>query len=119
MFLADAAPGGGALIDRELYLSKSWTDDRARCQEAGVPDAVAFQTKPQQGQVMLERALAAGVPFSWVTGDTVYGGDRRLRVWLEQHTIPHVMAAQVQRAGVGHDDSRPGAGPRRAARQPG
>ena len=43
---------------------------------------------------MLGRALAAGVPFGWVTGDTVYGGDRRLRVWLEQHAIRHVMAVK-------------------------
>ena len=43
---------------------------------------------------MLERALAAGVPFGWVTGDTVYGGDRRLRVWLESHAIRHVMAVK-------------------------
>jgi SRSO17 transposase len=43
---------------------------------------------------MLERAVAANVPFRWVTGDTVYGGDRRLRVWLEQHTIPHVLAVK-------------------------
>jgi len=43
---------------------------------------------------MLERALAAGVPFGWVTGDTVYGGDRRLRSWLEEQAIRHVMAVK-------------------------
>ena len=32
VFLAYAVPGGGrALIDRELYLPQSWTDDRDRC----------------------------------------------------------------------------------------
>jgi SRSO17 transposase len=60
VFLAYAAPGGVALVDRDLYLPKSWTDDRARCQAAGVPEEVGFQTKPQLGQVMVERALAAG-----------------------------------------------------------
>jgi SRSO17 transposase len=94
VFLAYAAPGGVALVDRDLYLPKSWTDDRTRCRAAGVPDEVAFHTKPQLGQAMLERALAAGVPFRWVTGDTVYGGDRRLRVWLEEHAIRHVMAVK-------------------------
>ena len=94
VFLAYAAPGGVALVDRDLYLPKSWTDDRARCRATGVPDEVGFQTKPQLGQAMLERALAAGVPFGWVTGDTVYGGDRRLRVWLEEHAIRHVMAVK-------------------------
>jgi SRSO17 transposase len=94
VFLAYAAPGGVALVDRDLYLPKSWTDDRVRCQVAGVPEEVTFKTKPQLGQAMVERALAAGVPFGWVTGDTVYGGDRRLRVWLEEHAIRHVMAVK-------------------------
>jgi SRSO17 transposase len=94
VFLAYAAPGGVALVDRDLYLPRSWTDDRARCRAAGVPDEVTFKTKPQLGQAMVERALAAQVPFGWVTGDTVYGGDRRLRVWLEEHAIRHVMAVK-------------------------
>jgi SRSO17 transposase len=94
VFLAYAGAGGVALVDRDLYLPKSWTDDRTRCRGAGVPEEVGFQTKPQLGQAMLERALAAGVPFGWVTGDTVYGGDRRLRVWLEEHAIRHVMAVK-------------------------
>jgi hypothetical protein len=94
VFLAYAAAGGVALVDRDLSLPKSWTDDRVRCRAASVPDEVAFQTKPQLGQAMLERALAAGVPFRWVTGDTVYGGDRRLRGWLEEHAIRHVMAVK-------------------------
>jgi SRSO17 transposase len=94
VFLAYAAPDGVALIDRDLYLPASWTDDRARCAAAGIGQDVGFKTKPQLGQTMLERALAAGVPFRWVTGDTVYGGDRRLRVWLEQHAIRHVLAVK-------------------------
>jgi hypothetical protein len=60
VFLAYAAPGGGALVDRDLYLPKSWTDDRARCRVAGVPDEVGFQTKPQLGQAMVERPWPPG-----------------------------------------------------------
>jgi SRSO17 transposase len=55
---------------------------------------VGFQTKPQLGLAVLERALAAGMPFGWVTGDTVYGGDRRLRRWLEEHAIRHVVTVK-------------------------
>src|SRR4051794_14649799 len=47
VFLAYASRARVALIDRELYLPKAWTDDRARCQTAGIGDQVAFQTKPQ------------------------------------------------------------------------
>ena len=41
---------------------------------------------------MIERAVRAGVPFSWVAGDEVYGGNPRLRAWLEEQEIPYVMA---------------------------
>ena len=47
MFLTYAAPGGHALIDRELYLPRSWTSDPARCAAAGIPGDVAFATKPE------------------------------------------------------------------------
>jgi SRSO17 transposase len=61
VFLAYASPKGRAMIDRELYLPKSWTDDPERCRAARVPEEVGFRTKPQLARVMLERALDAGV----------------------------------------------------------
>src|SRR5687768_2932530 len=94
VFLAYAAPRGHAFLDRALYLPKGWTDDPPRCRAAGVPATVEFRTKPELAQAMLERALEAGVPAGWVTGDEVYGGDRRLRVWLEGRGIPHVLAVK-------------------------
>jgi len=75
VFVAYASPRGHALIDRELYLPESWTEDRPRCREAGVPDRVEFHTKPQLARRMLARALDAGVPVAWVTADEVYGQD--------------------------------------------
>ena len=92
VFLAYAGPRGHALVDRELYLPRSWTDDRPRCREAGIPGQVEFRTKPQLAKVMLERALDAGMPATWVTADEVYGGDGRLRRWLEERDQPHVLA---------------------------
>jgi len=92
VFLAYASSRGRAFLDRELYLPREWAVDHERRSEAGVPESVVFQTKPQLAKAMLSRALDAGVPFSWVTGDEVYGSDRSLRVWLEQQDIPHVLA---------------------------
>ena len=57
-----------------------------------MPEDVAFQTKPQLARRMLERALESGVPFSWVTGDEIYGSDCNLRLWLERAGIPHLLA---------------------------
>jgi SRSO17 transposase len=92
VFLAYASRLGHVLLDRELYLPKAWTDDRARCQQAGVPDARGFATKPQLARQMLARAFTAGVPAKWVTGDSVYGDDRRLRMWLESCPQAYVLA---------------------------
>jgi SRSO17 transposase len=92
VFLAYASRLGHVLLDRELYLPKAWTDDRARCQQAGVPDARGFATKPQLARQMLARAFTAGVPAKWVTGDSVYGDDRRLRRWLESCPQAYVLA---------------------------
>lgn len=59
-----------------------------------MPTDVAFQTKPELAQHLLERALAADVPAAWVTGDEVYGGARRLRLWLEAERQPFVLAVK-------------------------
>ena len=92
VFLAYGGAKGRALLDRELYLPQVWAEDRERRREAGVPEDAVFRTKPKLAQLMLERALKAGVPFAWFTGDEVYGSDRKLRLWLESEEIPHVMA---------------------------
>ena len=95
VFLAYASPKGQALVDRELYLPKEWAADAARRAEAHVPEQVTFQTKPQLAQQSLARALDAGVPARWVTADEVYGGDARLRAFLEQQDLAYVLAVKA------------------------
>jgi SRSO17 transposase len=73
VFAAYASRHGHAFIDRTLYLPKTWTDDPARLTTAHVPPGVGFATKPRLAGRMVERAIAAGVPFAWVAGDSVYG----------------------------------------------
>jgi len=92
VFLAYATARGRTFLDRELYLPKEWANDTARREEAGVPEDTVFQTKPALARAMLARAFAAGVPAAWVTGDEVYGRDRRLRLWLEEQERPFVLA---------------------------
>jgi SRSO17 transposase len=64
---------GHAFIDRALYLPKAWAEDPVRRSRAHVPETVDFATKPAIARSMIERALAAKVPFSWVAADSVYG----------------------------------------------
>jgi SRSO17 transposase len=98
VFLAYATPAGRTFLDRELYLPQEWAQDSARRAEAGVPVEVEFATKPQLGQRMLERARKAGVPAGWVTGDAVYGNDRKLRIWLEEQGQPFVLEVACKEA---------------------
>jgi SRSO17 transposase len=96
VFLAYATPAGRTLLDRELYLPKSWTEDRDRCTEAGGADdrqgEVGFATKPELAEKMLHRALDAGVPAAWVTGDEAYGQVSGLRRSLVERGMSYVLA---------------------------
>jgi SRSO17 transposase len=73
VFAAYVSRHGHAFIDRALYLPKTWTDDPARLPAAHVPPEVTFATKPRLALAMIERAIAAEVPFAWVAADSVYG----------------------------------------------
>jgi len=96
VYLTDAAPAGHALIDRVLYLPRSWVRDEERCAAAGIPEGTMFATKPALAARMIGRALDAGTPAAWVTGDEVYGADPGLRASLKR-------AADRIRAGRGQE----------------
>src|SRR5215213_8726909 len=84
VFLGYASSRGQALVDSRLYLPAHWTDDRARCHAAGVPDRVPFQTKPALALAMLRQARDGGsLQARWVTGDAVYGGNPGFRDALD------------------------------------
>jgi len=92
VFLAYASPNGRALIDRRLYLPKSWTDDPARCAAAGVPDDAVFTTKPGLAIEMVQAAFDAGVKVKFFTADECYGRDPLLRQRLQELNIGYVLA---------------------------
>src|SRR5690242_1395862 len=73
VFAAYVSDKGHAFIDRALYLPRAWAEDPARRAAAHVPQEVAFATKPHLARAVIERAIAAGVPFAWVVGDSIYG----------------------------------------------
>jgi SRSO17 transposase len=62
-----------ALLDADLYLPKSWSDDRKRCRAAGIPDHVKHRTKWRLALDQLIRLSANGVSFDWLTFDEGYG----------------------------------------------
>jgi SRSO17 transposase len=97
VFLTYPTVTGHTLIDREIYLPRSWTDDPDRCTAAGIPADTTFATKPALATRMITRALDAGVPAEWVAGDEVYGNDPGLRTELEDRGVGYVLAIGCDR----------------------
>jgi SRSO17 transposase len=100
VFLTYASAKGHAPIDRRLYMPEEWIKDSERCKEAGVPETVIVQTKPQMAFEMIRDATAAGIPYRWVTGDCVYGDYRAIRMWLEENQKYYVMCVSGKEYGV-------------------
>jgi SRSO17 transposase len=93
--LTYTTPTGHVFLDRRLYLPEAWATDAERRRTAQVPEAVTFQTKPEQAIAMLEHAWTRGVPMRWVTGDEVYGDAPRLRESIETHGRWYVLAVSA------------------------
>jgi SRSO17 transposase len=91
VFLAYQSAHGHAFLDRSLYVPAEWAEDKSRRRAAGVPEEIRFATKPVLARQMMERALAKGIPARWVSGDSVYGNDGKLRLWLEEHEVAYVL----------------------------
>jgi SRSO17 transposase len=71
--LAYARDGFHCLIDGELFLPESWSDDRERCREAGIPDDIVYRPKWKIALELYDRATANGLHFDWTTFDEGYG----------------------------------------------
>src|SRR4051794_20704926 len=117
VFAAYVSRHGHGVIDRALYLPQGWTSDPARMAGAHVPPDTFFATKPVLALTMIDRARDAGVPFAWVTADTVYGTgeiERALRRAGKGYVLG-VRGLSGISCGDGHDWSK-GAHPCRVAK---
>jgi SRSO17 transposase len=81
IFLAYAAPGGYAPLDRKLYLPRDWADDPARREKGHVPEEVEFREGWRIAAELIERA-GPGLPHGWVAGDDEFGRPAQFRAWL-------------------------------------
>jgi SRSO17 transposase len=89
-----AGERGSACIAMRLYLPESWTQDRARCRKAGVPDEVVFQTKWQLALAALDDAARWDVPKYPVLADAGYGDVGEFRAGLHERGYPYVLGVQ-------------------------
>jgi SRSO17 transposase len=127
VFLNYSSPSGHVLMDRRLFLPESWAEDRRRRREAGVPEGVVFRAKPELALEMVAEAVAAGVPFRWVGGDSVYGdsptfvqGLRAFQKWyvLDVSSEAHVWLRCPKRTRSGKAEERSISVAQAAARVP-
>lgn len=116
VFLNYVSQAGHVLLDRRLFLPEDWAADRGRRKEAGVPQRVVFRSKPELALAMVAEAVAAGMPFRWVGGDSLYGdsptfvqGLRSLRKWyvLDVSSEARVWLRRPKRLRSGKAESRP------------
>ena len=90
VFLAYAAPGGCAPLDRRLYLPEGWAADAGRRKKCHVPEDVAFKESWRIAVDLLERCRK-GLPHAWVSGDDEMGRPARFRGWLRRHGERYVL----------------------------
>ena len=91
VYASYAAPAGHAIIAARLYVPADWAGDSQRRAAAGIPNDLAFATKPQLATQIVHQLLAEGRCPPWVTGDEVYGRDARLRAVLEDRRTGYVL----------------------------
>lgn len=126
--LAFAKDDFHCLVDGELFLPESWSADRPRCREAGIPDEMVYRPKWGIALELYDRAVQNGITFEWLTFDEGYGSKGPFLRALEQRgqlfvaevpvtmtgwlEMPKVTSRRTQRVG------RPGKIPRLTKNSP-
>ncbi len=101
------------MLDTEVFLPESWSNDRPRCRQAGIPDDVVYRPKHHIALELLDRAEANGVHLEWVTADTWYSEKPDFLAGLEQRHRRYVVEIPRNLHGWLY---HPGAVPRHPAR---
>jgi SRSO17 transposase len=91
VFLALVTPEVCTWIDGELYLPQAWFEESHAelCKKTGVPEELAFQTKPELGWQLIERTQQRQIPFQAVVMDDLYGRNEALRQKLNKTNIEY------------------------------
>ena len=82
VYLGYASRKGYSLIEGQLFMPEKWFEEEhaEQRQACGVPEDLAFKTKPEIGLELLENALKRdNLPFSWVAADALYGDSPAFR----------------------------------------
>src|SRR5436190_198274 len=77
-----------------LYLPEIWAKDRQRRKKAGVPSAVAFETKPQIALQQIRKAFEDGVSPGTILADAAYGNDSGFRKGITDLGLNYMVGVQ-------------------------
>lgn len=72
-----------ALLDSDLFLPQDWSDDRARCRKAGIPEDLVYRSKTAIALAQVRHAIGNGVRFDWLVFDEGYGKDPSFLLGLD------------------------------------
>ncbi|QDV15504.1 hypothetical protein Pan153_53650 [Gimesia panareensis] len=97
--LAYAVDDFHCLLDGELFLPESWSEDRPRCQEAGIPDELVYRPKWEIALEQYDRAITNGIEFDWLTFDEGYGSKGPFLKSLSERSQKYVAEVSVSMTG--------------------
>lgn len=92
--LSIAANTASLPVAWRLYLPEVWANDQARRREAGVPDEIAFETKPAIALKQIRAAVAADIPEAPVLADAAYGSHTKFREGITELDLQYVVGIQ-------------------------
>jgi SRSO17 transposase len=116
--LAYARDDFHCLLDGDLFLPESWSNDRDRCRVAGIPDEVVYRPKWRIALELYDHARENGVIFDWLTFDEWYGGkpeflremDARRQIFVAE--VPKTLTGWIEEPHVTHRPFRRRKAPR-------
>ena len=91
VFAALVTALGQAWVDFDVYMPDCWAKDAARRAETGIPEKLAFATKPELAIAQVKRLMAAGLRVMWAAADEVYGRSGEFRAALRELSLAYVV----------------------------
>lgn len=80
------------IINEKLFLPKSWTSSKERCDKAKIPaQNRVYKTKPELALEMIDEDIERGVEFDWIGGDGLYGHNFQLTKGLDERGKLYVL----------------------------
>jgi SRSO17 transposase len=77
-----------------LYLPEVWCQDAERRQQAGIPEEIEFETKPEIALEQIRQAMEQKVPAGVVLADAGYGNGTPFRNAITELGLPYVVGVE-------------------------